>query len=415
MRHLLLVFLILGACQAPKPESEPTAEGDAPAPVSVGITATPEAGLGAEDVPGISVYDDLRLHEVALTLPDASADALREDPYEWAEADAVVDGTPLTGIGVRLRGKVGSFRELDEKPKFKLDLDRFNEGQRLQGLDTLALNNAVVDCSYLKEMAGYRVFREMGINAPRTSYAWVTVNGEDYGLYVLVEYPNEDFLQDNFEDPSGNLYDGKYGWDGRGTYWLTDFTRSLQDNFELEEGTDVGLADVYAVTDALSDADDFSAAVEDLIDEDQLHTFVAAEQWIGHIDGYSLNINNYRVYFDPARGGRAVWIPWDLDYAFINAMTWGMSWSRPQGAAVAACWEDDACREDHRAVVAELVDSFDIDPVLERIDRWTALIADAAQADPRRECSAGRVDDSQTEILEWLDDRDEYMADKWDL
>lgn len=410
----LFPLMMLLACQpAPRPASTPTPSDEPPPRSDLVSVATPPLDL-AEQVPGASLYDDGRIHEIALSLGSTAKRALRTDPYEWVEGSVSLDGTDLVGVGVRLRGKIGSFREIDEKPKFKLDLDRFNEGQRYEGLDTLALNNEVVDCSYLKEMAGYAAFRAMGIAAPRTAYAHVTVDDEDYGLYLLVEYPNEDFLQDNFDDPSGNLYDGKYGWDGEDTYWLADFTPDLQDNFELEEGTDVGHEDVHAVTDALGDRGALDERLAGLVNLDQLHTFVVGEQWIGHIDGYSLNINNYRVYFDP-QDGAAKWVPWDLDYAFITAIQWGMSWKNPAGAVVDACWDDEDCLEAHRARVAELVEDFDGDALIDQIDQWSALIDDAAHDDPRRECRASSIDGAQDDIREWIDERPADMIDKWDL
>ena len=62
----------------------------------------------------------------------------------------------------------------------------------------------------------------------------------------------------------------------------------------------------------------------------EYHRELAVEQWVGHNDGYALNTNNYRPYFNPEDGLMQV-LPWDLDYGFLNDSDWGMSWASPRG------------------------------------------------------------------------------------
>jgi hypothetical protein len=50
---------------------------------------------------------------------------------------------------------------------------------------------------------------------------------------------------------------------------------------------------------------------------DRFLTMVALESLIRHHDGYSMGINNYRVYHDPATG-RAVFIPGGMDQLFFS-------------------------------------------------------------------------------------------------
>src|SRR5262249_53712914 len=136
-----------------------------------------------------SLFSDSVIHEITITIPDDGWTALTNDPYDYTPADATFDGEAISDVGLRLRGKVGSFRPITGKPKFKFDFEEYVSGQELHGLKALALNNEVVDCSYLKEPIGYRIFRDAGLPASRTGFAHLTVNGMDYGLYVIVEYP----------------------------------------------------------------------------------------------------------------------------------------------------------------------------------------------------------------------------------
>ena len=239
----------------------------------------------------------------------------------------------------------------------------------------------------------------------------MTVDGEPYGLYVVVEFPDDRFLRRWYDHPTGNLYDGKYIWYGGNDGELVDFTRSYQDNFRLEEGTDVGLEDIYAVTDAV---DRGYAAVDPLVNGEEFRRFVLAEQWTGHIDGYTLNENNYRVYFS-ADDGRAEWIPWDLDYGFLSPFAWGKSWKRPVGVVSSACWADDDCTAAYQAAAAEGIAKIDTDAVLADLERWAELTADAADADPKRECGASGIEPARDILVDWVTDRNGWVEDHWDL
>lgn len=360
------------------------------------------------------IFDETRIHDIELSLDEASWDALDHEPYEWVHGDFAIDGIALSDVGVRLRGKVGSFRTLDGKPKFKIDFGEF-EDQELSGLKSLSLNNAVVDCSYLKEALALSIFAEAGVAASRFGFARVSVNGEAYGLYVIIEVPDKRFLSEHWEDDEGNLYDGKYLYDWHtGNYTMVDFTGWEDGNFQLEEGEDVELADIEAITRALGSAgqEGWAAAVDPLVDSEELHRNWAAEQWAGHVDGYAMNRNNYRIYFDP-EDGRAEIVPWDFDYAFYQDWEWGMSWSSPTGRLAAVCWADADCLAAQSAAVQALVEDLDVAGLLTRFDAWQALVDGDAHADPRRECGGASIDPAQERLEQWVVGRNDELRASW--
>ena len=55
------------------------------------------------------------------------------------------------------------------------------------GLDKLCLNNIIQDNTYMKDYLCYQMMQQVGVAAPLCSYAYLTVNGEDWGLYLAVE------------------------------------------------------------------------------------------------------------------------------------------------------------------------------------------------------------------------------------
>ena len=108
------------------------------------------------------------------------------------------DGVVLPSSGIRKKGFIGSRRDLFDKTGFTIDFHEFVREQRLLGLKKLTLNNAVQDPSFLHEHLAYEIFRRAGLPAPQTAHALVTFNGEPFGLYVVKESVDGEFLDRNF-------------------------------------------------------------------------------------------------------------------------------------------------------------------------------------------------------------------------
>ena len=85
-----------------------------------------------------------------------------------------------------------------DRYSFKIDFDYFNDGENYYGLKKLNLNNNYGDASYMREYISYRIMGEMGIPVPATSYTHITINGEEWGLYLAVEPIDEVFLERTF-------------------------------------------------------------------------------------------------------------------------------------------------------------------------------------------------------------------------
>jgi hypothetical protein len=281
------------------------------------------------------------------------------------------------------------------------------------------LNNEVVDCGYLKEPVALQAFRNLGIVASRTTFARVYVNDDDYGLYVVMEAPDEEFIAGNFEgdEASGNLYDGEYlyNWN-TGNYTLLDFDSGGDDLYQLEEGTDVDNADIKAVSEALHGAPEgaYVAAMDPLLDWAQWQTAWSVEQWVGHLDGYQMNRNNYRVYFRPS-DGRMLYVPWDFDYAFLGDGGWGVPWTSPLGNLASACIRDRECRAAHVASLEDMLARVDAPGLRRKLDDMRALIHDDIASDPRRECSSAQASQYQDALAAWIDGREAAVRATWGM
>jgi hypothetical protein len=416
MRAVLPLILLLG-CSPPSGVLSPT-----PTPLDT-PTPTSEPTRTEEDVPGGEPGDDGasmfaadRFVQIDIELPEASWDALIAAPYEYTPAHVTIDGRRMEDIGVRLRGRIGSFRDVWLKPKWRLDFNRYTSGRRVDGLEALSLDNNVADCSGLKQMLAWHVAGLADTHASRGGFAQVTVGGVEYGIYSTVEVQDDRYLVRRFEDGSGNLYDGAYLWFGEWNYTLLDFTAGIANQYELEEGVDIGAADTMAISDALGEAvanDDFVGTLDAVFDMETFFRYAAVEHWIGQNDGYILNTNNYRVYFDPL-DGRATLISYDLDNTFM-AQPWGHSWDNPRGVIAWHCMREPDCYEGIRSAVSDLLDLLDAVELEASFDGWDTLTQLPAINDPKSGCSPSQIGNQRTYLRDWIRGRDGALRNYWGL
>lgn len=117
---------------------------------------------------------------------------------------------------------------------FKLEFDHYEDGKTYHGLDKLCLNNLIQDNTMMKDYLVYQMMDDFGVDAPLCSYAYITVNGEDWGLYLAVESVEDSFLQRNYGNDSGNLYkpDSMSFGGGRGNGKDFNF-----DDFDFDDDT----------------------------------------------------------------------------------------------------------------------------------------------------------------------------------
>jgi hypothetical protein len=343
--------------------------------------------LAAPDLDEV-LYNPFKVAQIEITLPESSVEAILADPRTYAQgqiAIALVDSTAtVLDVGIRLKGKYGSFRQLDAKAAFKVKFGFLDDEQRFLGLKKLTLNNLVQDPSMIHEAAAYRIFRAFGVPAPTVGYAWVRVNGQDYGLYLIVETPDDVFLSRHFP-ATAHLYEGEYG---------TDVVPGSADAFQVDEGDEADITDLLALIDTAANPDDGSW-VETLsanaADFDEMLRMWAVEQYIGHWDGYAPTINNYFLHSDPE--GRFSMLPWGTDQTFGDFRSYHDGW----GYLFARCMSMAACRLKFDQTLGSLLPILDSLASEEFVTELAAFLDPYVEADPRKPYS---YDDSKAHV-EW--------------
>jgi hypothetical protein len=283
----------------------------------VSLAAPPATSVAefkpAETLPGAELFTHGAARQLGIEMTPSGMESLRRDPREFVRATVKEEGIVYADVAIHLKGSVGSFREVDDKPDLTLDFNRFNARQKFHGLRRIHLNNSVEDPSYCNELLGSELFRAAGIPAPRVTHAVVTLNGRRLGLYVLKEGFTEDFLGCYFKQVGGNLYEPGEGH---------DVNQRLKRNSVVAPKQ--GRAALEALADAALEADLARRwpRLEQALDVDQFVDFMAMEVMVGHRDGYCLARNNYRVYHD-LDSDKMVFFPHGMDQLFGNPdATW---------------------------------------------------------------------------------------------
>jgi len=363
------------------------------------------------------LFDHGRINRIELVIGPDAEEILRSDrafstPKKEVRAQATIDGELLGDVGVRLRGRLGSFQGYDHKPKWQIDFNEFS-GERFHGLEAISLNNAAEDCSMVKEPMAYGVYDLLSGISSRTGFAQLFVNGADYGLYVVLETQNDrwlDRLEDQglIDDDNGNLYDGSYTSASWWPVWV-DFGGNRDTLFDLEEGQDIGWADISNISEAIEASDEAGSMVSTLelaVDWDQLLAHLVADRWLGNDDSYSTSPNNYRVYFEP--GAPMLMAPWDQGGTF-HVPPDGSGWRHPSGVLGQVCMADGDCKarwDSVRAQAAEDLAGIELELWFDALVELTRVGADG---DPRGGCTVAEREDERAHIRAWLGEASELV------
>ena len=155
------------------------------------------------------LFDTSLVHTVNIVMDDWQEfiDNCRNE--EYYNCSVVIDNEAFKNVAIRGKGNTSLSRVEsygNDRYSFKLEFDHYDNTKTYHGLDKLCLNNIIQDNTYMKDYLTYRMMAEGGAAAPLCSFVYITVNGEDWGLYLAVESIEDSFLQRNYGSQGGQLY-----------------------------------------------------------------------------------------------------------------------------------------------------------------------------------------------------------------
>ena len=252
------------------------------------------------------LFDTGMVHKIDIVMDDWEdfLDGCTDE--EYVVCDLVIDNESYTNVAIRAKGntsltQVASYG--NGRYSFKIEFDHYDSTKSYYGLDKLCLNNIIQDNTYMKDYLTYQMMADFGADAPLCSFVYITVNGEDWGLYLAVEGVEEAFLERNYGSNYGELYkpDSTSMGGGRGNGggfdmedWMYDW-----DNVEVEGGFVPEGFPEEEEGDLPPSGMDGGAALPER--EDDL-TFSAEDGWSGSLDGEQATAGD-RFSFDGRQFG----------------------------------------------------------------------------------------------------------------
>ena len=283
-------------------------------------------GLRAQSAPDLFAAPELQRMDLYVHSSDWSR--LKEDYLSntYYPADIGWNGTTVRNVGIRSRGKAS---RNPNKPGLKLDFNHYADGQTFLGLKSLVLDNFGQDPSGIRETSFMWFLSRMSLPAPREVHIRLYVNGEYAGLYAAVESVDKTMMTRVFGGGDGSsnvgyLYEFSKVFEWGFTYLGPDLDayRSFFPARTHENSSDETL---YRPLETLvrlineKPAEELAQSVGPLLDLEGLVRYVALQNFLSEIDGFTgrWGANNFYLY-RPASGTQHVLIPWDDDLSFID-------------------------------------------------------------------------------------------------
>lgn len=356
-----------------------------------------------------ALFDTSKVHTINIIMDDWDEFTANCKSEEYYACTVVIDGETFKNVAIRGKGNTSLSQVTNDRYSYKIEFDHYTDALTYHGLDKLCLNNIIQDNTYMKDYLCYQMMQQMGVAAPLCSYAYLTVNGEDWGLYLAVEAVEESFLQRSYGSDYGELYKPDSTEMGGGNFaggsgsadvllqYIDDDPDSYSNIFDNAKTScsEADKARLIAALKTLSGEDASSA-----VDADMVIRYFVAHNFVLNFDSYTGSmIHNYYLY---EKGGQLQMIPWDYNLAFggfqssggatalVNypidtPVSGGSIDERPMLAWIFADEEYTALY--HQYFAEFIAEYFDSGYFSDMMDSVKAMIAPYVQQDPTKFCT----------------------------
>ncbi len=346
-----------------------------------------------------ALFDDATLHRIDLYVNSRDWYFLKANyqTNDYYPANFRWQGQTVRNVAIRSRG-LGSRNQT--KLGLRVDFNRYTTGQTFLGLKSLVLDNLTQDPSLLHELVTMKLFRRLGVPAPREALASLYVNNEYAGVYAIIEEPDDVAMTRMFGEGKGYLYE--YNWivewhfEDLGTD--IEVYRPLFDPRTHETSSAVVLYQpIASMVRTFNEASDeqFEEQASGYMDFAEFLKHNAIQAYVAEIDGLlgSWGLSNFYLYRAPETR-RFRLVPWDEDNAFFWSR-YPVDMNQQQNVLMRRVMERPAWRQSYYDTMLAVAASAEegAEPIpdwpgevgggwLEReITRLVSLVRDAALAD----------------------------------
>ncbi|MBQ6834347.1 MAG: CotH kinase family protein [Lachnospiraceae bacterium] len=267
------------------------------------------------------LFDDSYVHIIDIVIDDWQSFLDEGMEEEYQSCTMIIDGETFEHVGLRVKGN--NSRRLTnkyglERYSLKAEFDHYHAGS-YHGLDKFSLDSSFQDNSYLKNWIAYDMMEFMEVPSPLCSYTWVRVNGEDWGLFLAVEEPEEAFARRNFGKNHGQLYKPDYkslnAENADVALRYVDEDAGSYDNIFRTAKFDIGKTDRQRMIDALRILST-GKSLDTAVNIDAVLRYFTVQVFVVNLDSYlGKTGHNYFLYEE---NGKLSMLPWDYNLAFAT-------------------------------------------------------------------------------------------------
>jgi spore coat protein CotH len=424
--------------------------------ITVTFMASPNFGVAiAHMQPAYTekLFSTDRVHTIDLVVKESDWDNMITNALEeeYIQCSVVIDNESVKNVGIRPKGNssLSMIASSDsDRYSFKIEFDHYEKGKNYFGLDKLALNNIAQDNTYMKDYITYQMMNAMGADAPLSSFIWVTVNGEDWGLYLAAEGVEESFAQRVYGNNFGEIYkpdsmdmgdrlggglDGGFNGMGGATSLVysdddPDSYSSIFDNAVF----DTSSADKARLIASLKQLN-AGENIKQVVDVEEVIRYFVVHNFVLNSDSYTGSI--VHNYYLAENNGKLSMIAWDYNLAFGGMGGFGggmggrpgntnneetetttdsatslvnypidspmLSGSTDDKPMIGWIFDNEEYLAKYHEVFAEYMEYFDSGKFAEMYDSATALISPYVKKDPSAFCTYEEFQKGSTALREF--------------
>ncbi|MAZ41169.1 MAG: CotH kinase family protein [Cyclobacteriaceae bacterium] len=307
------------------------------------LTITPDGSENYLNFDSEYIFNQESLHTFDLVLSEENLNLLNADPTaeEYVQGMLVFENDTVSPVGIRYKGSIGAFvgcvdgpnwfepsgSKICTKLSMKIKINWEGRSEKFYGQKKLQFHSMNNDDSQMHERAGYWLFRQMGVPAPRAVHARLNINGIYTGIYALVEQIDSRFIKENFDDDEGNLYKEIWPLSSAGMpYPVDDYVNALKTN--ENDHPNVDLIRDFGQKIAMADEENLQEIISAHMNTNEIVSYAVVDRLIRNDDGAFhwycddgvCTNHNYYWYEEPSTAQLHL-IPWDLDNAFENILS----------------------------------------------------------------------------------------------
>lgn len=322
---LLVTSLAASGCasEANGVDVGPSSSSRPDAPVTPSDTPAPRGGIEPAAVSEVSpLPSELPRYELDLS-SDASA-SLEAAPWDAEDvAGSFVDGDRSYSVELNYRGAYALFNLVNSGSKTRNWKVKFPKDTPFLGRREWNFNRE----AHLRHKLAYDLMRAAGVRVPSAEYMLLTVNGEDQGMYLRYEDPdNKAWVEAQFGSDTGDLFKAAYDVPNEPKRFalLTVLGTSDEDYFlhynkklNNNDAARTDFGNLRQFINGLNDTpeDAFATWLPAHFDVDGFTSYLVVANFISNWDSYPQRPKNYWLYQGPF-SGRWFYVPWDMDATF---------------------------------------------------------------------------------------------------